>query len=69
LSKGGAAERKGAESDKRDEFDFHMLCLMTERIRSRLQIYFGMLSRRALRNLVTEASRRLSSPLVWKRLG
>jgi hypothetical protein len=37
LSKGGTAERKSAESGKCDEFDFHMLCLMTGRIRSRLQ--------------------------------
>jgi hypothetical protein len=37
LSKGGTAERKSTESGKCDEFDFHMLCLMTRRIRSRLQ--------------------------------
>ena len=37
LSKGGTAERKSAESGKCDEFDFHMLFLMTGRIRSRLQ--------------------------------
>ena len=69
LSKGGTAERKSAQSSKYDEFNFHVLCLMTGWNRSRLQFYFGMLSRRTRRNLVTETSRRLSSPLVWRRLG
>lgn len=61
------ANRKGTDGGEYDEFEFHMLCLMTGRIRRRLQDFLEPGSENG--KFVTEARAGRSFPLVWKPLG
>ena len=67
LSEGCAAERKGTDGGKRDEFEFHMLCMMTDQARGRLQDISELHGATGKFVTVTRANR--SSPLVWQPLG
>ena len=67
LSEGCAAEGKGTDGGKCEEFEFHMLCMMTDRVRGRLQDISEC--RSATGKFVTATRADLSFPLVWQPFG